>query len=127
MSSASEAVVDVLAEHSDPDGGQRLLSVARTGSVPEGMGYEDWVRPLKLSGGRVCLREDPPAALHGDVFHYTIEAGGTLVCRRSDDGHTVRADDAVNWLRDALGRDETTVRPVLREETPFADGDGVLE
>jgi len=122
--SATEAVVDVLAEHSDPDGGERLLSVARTGSVPDGMTYEDWVRPLKLSGGRVCLREDPPDGLQPAVFDYTIEDGDTLVCQRSTDGHTVRADDAVYWLQDALRWDGTTVRPVLREETPFADDGG---
>jgi len=117
-------VADVIAEHMDPTRHGRLLSVARTGSVPDGMGYEDWVRPLKLSGGRVCLREDPPDGLQPAVFDYTIEDGDTLVCQRSTDGAVVDADDAVSWLQDGLAGDETTVRPVLREETPFADTDG---
>jgi len=122
-----ETVSDLLWELAgDPDTsvGTAWMRHLLDGDADESaLDYEDWVRPCKLSGGRVCLRE---SLGNGDEVYYSIEGGDTLhaVAVRENNRVPVRNGEAVSWLRAAP---VSTLRPVLRERTPFADDDGVLE
>jgi len=81
------------------------------------MSYEDWVSPLRATGGDVCLRAELP---HG-VAHWSIRPGDLLEAHL--DGRFTEAIvepvEAAGMLRAAMQMD--VLEPVPREATPFGD------
>lgn len=118
MSDDEETVADVLADAGLDDEHTFLYQLVNGNADPDEADYEMWVQPLKLTGGRVCLREDDPTHPKYPTFWYTIRNGDTLVGRRLGRKEVV-GKMAIRWLQAA---DPTTLTPVLREDTPFAEG-----
>jgi len=79
------------------------------------LGYEDWVAPLRATGGDVCLRAELPHA----VAHWSIRPGDLLEAHL--DGRftesIVEPVEAAGMLRAAMQMD--VLEPVPREATPF--------
>ena len=81
------------------------------------LSYEDWVLPMKLSGGRICLRLE-----WKDVCWYVRRDGFGRI-KASDDSTPEEYD--YKGLRSALDDPDVDVTPVLLEDTPFSkDDDG---
>ena len=78
---------------------------------------EDWVRPLKLTGGRVCLRETHPKS--DERAWFTVRSD-TLVFRDTG-GNDHTAMQAIEDLHYAMNSSSIRLRPVVIEETPFAE------
>ena len=130
----SESVVDVLeAAVTDPDADvdtalMRHLVDEEADIGPEDLTYEDWIRPMELTDGRICLKIWPSWV---DAFGGIEPDDQALYFRRTEDGKIERAPP------DEYGRSTMSdmhfaptisahlpnVEPVLREETPFADPD----
>jgi len=96
-----------------------LLKALTGRKDPEELTYEDWVRPLKLTGGKVCLK----------VYHDT-DNPGYVPCwlRRRSDGMIDVAGEAADddplppkTVKTMLRLLE--VEPVLVEDTPFGEDD----
>jgi hypothetical protein len=119
MTDDAETVADVLRA---VDGGgdcEPLLGVAAHPDDPHDLSYEDWVQPMKLTGGRVCLRISYPDNGIDEIL-YRAKSGVMKV----QSVHGGPVDDAVpTWSKDVLLADETDITPVLRENTPFAEDD----
>lgn len=103
-----------------------LRGVVMDSVEPDALDYEDWATPLKLSGGRLCLREI--GRYHDETIYYTCEGDRMRAVAIENDGthgKTWARDppEAVNWLRDAL-EDPDNLSVVLRERTPFEPLDG---
>lgn len=119
MSKTAETVGDVLGHRNDDPHVDRLLETELEVRDPETLTYEDWVRPMKLTGGRVCLEVE----WSGYTWYYARQGDGHLYvlfeARHGDDPLPVTPGDLAEEVR----APETDVRPVLREETPFAEVD----
>lgn len=103
-----------------------LLGVVMDVVDPHELSYEDWSTPLKLSGGRLCLREI--GRYHDETIYYTCEGDRLRAVAVGNDGThgktwALDPPEAVNWLRDAL-EDPDNLSVVLRERTPFDPLDG---
>lgn len=128
-------VQDVLDEAvTDPDADvdtafMRHLLDANSGVGPEDLNYEDWVLPMEVTGGRVCLKIWPSWV---DEFPEINPDDRALYFRRTENGLIERGPP------DEHGRSTMTdmhfaptievhlpnVEPVLLEDTWFAeDGD----
>lgn len=139
---ATEVVVERLEAVDDSPECERLSQVAIEGPSPdreeefgpEGpsrdryadrLDYEDWVAPLKLTGGTVCLgvtdsTDDTFQAWYqmcSDTLHHRWEGSGT------EDNMTVAGSLSVDRFRFDMDSEVRKVRPVPVEETPFMEGD----
>jgi len=114
-----ETVKDVL---DDLEGGPvrwcKLRDVVAYGPDPP-MSYEDYINPLKLTGGRVCLEIDRGETTvfvryrgDGHLEHITLGPAGDI---------RGPSETLIAPLRDSL--EEHEVEPVLREDTPFGEVD----
>ena len=130
----SETVADVLkAAVTDPDAEvdtafMRHLVDDESDIGSEDLTYEDWILPMELTEGRVCLKIWPSWV---DVFDEIEPDDRALYFRRTEEGAIERAPP------DEHGRSTMTdmhfaptisahlpnVEPVLRESTPFAEND----
>jgi len=130
----SETVADVIegaVTDSDAEADAALmrhLVDEETDIGPEELTYEDWIRPMELTDGRICLKIWP---FWVDAFPSIKPDDKALYFRRTEDGKIERAPP------DEYGRSTMTdmhfaptisahlpnVELVLREETPFADPD----
>jgi len=114
---SDETVVDVLEELDDWTDVERLRQRASEDYPNSPMTREDWLQPLKLTGGRVCLK------VSHDWFSgfVTVDRGDRLVYRMGGKSpFTVYGVEAVGTFQSTLdaGLD---IEPVLREETPFEE------
>lgn len=113
-----ESVEDYLRGEDDC---KALYGVVMDMTDPERLDYEDWAVPLKLAGGRLCLREI--GRYHDETIYYTVEGDRMRAVAVGNDGTGGETwartpPEAVNWLRDAL-EDPDNLSVVLRERTPF--------
>lgn len=115
MTNTDQTVADVLAQVNDSGDYTKLEGVLCGSLGPSELNYEDWVKPMKLTGGRVCLREESRYA--NSAFWYGM-ANDTLHAYYDGDGRKASGPEAVIWLKSALTEPEN-LTPVLREETPF--------
>jgi len=115
----AETVADVLAAVDDPST-WKLEEVADPviDDLPD-MTYEDWVHPMKVTGGRVCLE-----------FEFDYVGGTAWACRQASGHLAVRQDNwedaevpAMGYVEYCLERDSVHVTPVLREDTPFGEAE----
>jgi len=116
---AQETVIDVLDRESLEAECHELRQFCMGMREATELSYEDWVRPLKLTGGRVCLREGRPDGLA--PIWYCWQSDGL----RAQAG-SIRADNpsrAVTWLKGGISAPTSTLTPVLRADTPFAEGE----
>lgn len=114
-----EAVADVLAELRTEEGPEPLELIARGDGRAEALTYEDWVRPLKLTGGRVCLRASTPVV---DIYTRrrsdgVLETTAVDVLGNEVGRHTISPQDLKQALR------FNPPEPVLRADTPFGGDD----
>jgi len=117
METEAETVVDVLRALDQPACDDLLL--VADGYDPDRleMDYEDWVRPLKLTGGRVCLRlHRRPIA--SDDYVSRAPDGLRVV---SEEGATLSGKPAVAYVHGCLSNGAVEAEPVLREDTPFGE------
>jgi len=114
-----ETVADVLREVCDDECWKMIDRVEMPEMAQPEMGYEDWVRPMKLTGGRVCLRVSDAA--HDEEWFYTMEGAGLYYNPRAP-FKSVGPPRSVAFLKRDLDSD-VDVTPVLRADTPFAEGD----
>jgi hypothetical protein len=119
MESEAETVETVLARLDDNGECGPLFRVATGETHPDCLDYEDWVKPVKLSGGRVAIKEETTA---GNTMYYWMEDSSTLHAAPVGGVVKASADRAVLWLRDGISSDSRLI-PVLREDTPFGKGD----
>lgn len=95
--------------------------VEATNIEPDDLTYEDWVRPMKLTGGRVCLRLDLPG-WDADVF--VSRRGDGMLIETADTDEFAPFPTNPTALKNDIEKADT-VEPVLREDTPFGgEGDG---
>lgn len=101
------------------DEGKKLLGVMYGITDPRLLGYEDWALPMKLSGGKVCIREIN--RYNDSTTYYVVEGDRMRAVSVGIDQSETWAEyptEAVNWLRDAI-RSPERLFPVHRSETPF--------
>ncbi|QGX95917.1 hypothetical protein EI982_14545 [Haloplanus rallus] len=112
------AVADVLAECDARDRVEPLEYVLRGDRDRETLAVEDWLRPVEVTDGAVCLAFDTgQQAIHighdGEAFRFTSEF------YREGYGGSRPIDDVAE-VRALVSRYDP--EPVLRESTPFAWG-----
>lgn len=116
----AETVAEVLDRHMDSDHVRRMQAVLTGDRDASTLDCEDWVLPMKLTGGRVCLRFD--------VDHLDEQ----MWLKRGCDGHLYRLHDVdlLPLITDpddvwehGLNDPHVDVTPVLREDTPFSGCD----
>lgn len=112
--SDGETVVDVLEGVESDDVRNLYHYITTDGEHPESLSYEDWVHPMKASGGRIAIKETLPYEGSESVLYYTIEHGDTLVCR-NEGKEVARTEKAIRWFKHAMQGD---IEPVLASETP---------
>lgn len=115
MSADSETVADVLNDADLWASVEPLYWVARGDKDPDELDYKDWVRPMKLTGGRVCLRLERDG---GDRPGFLTVDGAGFLRWMVDDGRPSSLPHP-DELRQHLDDPELTITPVLREDTPF--------
>jgi len=119
MTDADETVADVLRAVDSPDT-WKLEEYADPVPGPQpDMEYEDWVRPMKLTGGRVCLRVEPN---QGPGFLVEWQPEG-LTTWLGDGSEPKQGPDQAAWLKDIIEDTDWNITPVLREDTPFGEGE----
>lgn len=97
---------------------------------PEDLTYEDWIRPMELTTGRICLKIWPPWV--DELPDRLAEPDDhALYFRRTDEGQIERAppdEHGRSTMSDmhfapTISAQLPNVEPVLFENTPFADRD----
>jgi len=115
----TETVLDAL-ESIDADADTLAMRELLTGAVkPATLSYEQWTKPMKLTGGRVCLRigEKPETAIWWFMW---LPEGMHADCRTAKREIGPRA---VKTLKQGLAM-RLPVKPVLKENTPFGSDGG---
>jgi len=108
-------VADVIRDTHTTADREPLAAVADGAIDQHTLDYEDWVRPMKLTAGRVCLNVQRPS--YSSWVSY--EKGGELVYTKGTKSkYTVVGPRAISWFKDDLDSGRT-ITPVLREDTPF--------
>jgi len=116
---SDETVADVLEGDARGLGVMPMLELVNGARGPETLDYEDWVLPLKLTGGRVCLRVEPRNPYR--AYFLTIGPGERLKqVHDRENKEPVVVEPGVLKADLEYG---AAVTPVLREETPFAEGE----
>jgi hypothetical protein len=112
-----ETVIFVLSEMEDWTEERAAEWVSDVQQVHSTIDYETAVRPLKLTGGQICLRaehlglaSDSWAAWQPDGLHYRVNRRIEYV------GPT-----AVYYLKGDLPDSRFSLRPVMRKDTPFSE------
>jgi len=113
----NETVADVL-EKLDRRGRPVPLLYHVRGDLPaDALDYEDWVRPMKITDGRVCIKFEHTglpapswATWRPDGLHYRVSEGTEYV-----------SDTASYYVKHNLPDARMKVIPVLREDTPFRE------
>lgn len=119
MAGDDETVADVLEAIRTPAAGEKLANVVFGDLDPDQLTFEDWVRPMKLTGGRVCLE-----IRHGDSEPAWAQwTPNGLEVRDRDRTPDMNPVDVVNRIKTLLPRDDWAFEAVLREDTPFGEGD----
>jgi len=115
---ADETVADVLDVLPDDPDTRPLRDHLQGALSAEHLDYEDWVQPLKLTGGRVCLEFDD-SELPG-VLYVSRLPSGHLAAHSTVTGERYAVDPymTVRLMR----AEQVDVTPVLRADTPFAEG-----
>jgi len=116
---AQETVIDVLAAL---NGWYEERAAQWAGDVqehPQELGYESIANPLKLTGGRVCLQ---CRDLRADRSGYVCWHPDGLVWRYND-GCRLTGAHAVGALQYSLDSPSVQLSPILRERTPFSEGE----
>lgn len=110
----AETVAEILLslDEAPDEVGKMIRYVSGDMDDPDDMTYEDWIRPLKLTGGRVCLRFD----WEGVTWYVSRAGSGRLMA--ADELHDPHPAAATS---EALHDPEVDVTPVLRDDTPFAE------
>jgi len=114
-----ETVADVLLPHADDPHVKNLRSFALAGIEAHQLAYEDWTRPLKLTGGRVCLQwRDHTSGYSGYVCWHP---DGLMW--QFDDGDRLTGAHAARELQYCLDDPQVELSPILRERTPFDESE----
>lgn len=115
MTDDAETVMDVLLEAQEQSGEPINMTRALYADDFSDLSYEDWANPMKLTGGRVCLR----------VKDEDISEPAYL-CWHRDDTFRMQVGNGLfkdlvrpSWLVEKMSRESITIEPVLREDTPF--------
>ena len=98
-----------------------LLKAVTGRKDPEELTYEDWVRPMKLTGGKVCLRVD---ATGKHVTYVRRNSAGMLV----EFPESPLADDHEQEISPRQFKDwieQFDIKPVLVEDTPYGEDEDV--
>jgi len=116
---SDETVADVLREVCDDECWKMIDRVEMPEMAQPEMDYEDWVRPMKLTGGRVCLRvqrdTEPPVHLRWTPRGLQVHAPDVLAPKPPL--------AVAHYLKWAMDSPPLSITPVLRADTPFAEGD----
>lgn len=104
----------------DVDGGgdcEPMLELLKGNRDEEQLGYEEWAKPCKLTGGTVCIRIEPFAGgperfvtVNSDTMRVHEEAAGTT-----------SGLPAAGVLRNIVRHCPHRLEPVHREATPFEE------
>lgn len=112
-------VARVIEEELDGEDCTGLCMVARDVGHGGPVTYEEWVHPLKMTGGQVCLRADQDE--RDDHFWFTVD--GDTIISRSHTGFEDSGVPAMGCMKRCISIQGISLTPVLREDTPFADGE----
>lgn len=114
-----ESVAGVLIDYCPDTGAEAMIDMVLGSRVPSTLSYKDWVRPMELTLGSVCLRFDRD----GGMEYLISTDNGRMAWRFWVDRH-----DQWCWawapprqVRELL--ETETPEPVLREDTPFGEDD----
>jgi len=119
METDAETVVDVLYDLNDLAEVDGMLQLLYGDCQPADLCYEDWIRPMKLTGGRICLR----CEWEGNVwFSYRCGAGLLLCCSSGQPREEAKVVDP-DQVKSDLAAPDVDVSPILRSDTPFAEAD----
>jgi hypothetical protein len=114
---SDQTVVDVLEEVGDWTDVEALRQRASDDYPDAPMDREDWLRPLRLTGGQVCLRVQH----EWHESYVTFDSSGHLVYHvGTTDPYEAVGKEALTMFKSALHVGHA-IEPVLREETPFAE------
>jgi len=114
-----QTVVDVLADLPSWDVHQARVWETEVKMDADSLDYEAVARPLKLTGGRVCLQwRDHVANCSGSICWHP----DGLVCRY-DNGDRLTGAHAAGELQYCLDNPRVELSPILRERTPFDESD----
>lgn len=110
-----DTVADVLAEAYPEPKHCAMLAMLEADAEPGDLDYDDWVKPMRMTDGRVCLKAD--LGDMGCVIFMMMK--GTLVSMWDDGVVGGNQNEVEEYLKNNLDRDDVDVVPVLREDTPF--------
>jgi hypothetical protein len=110
-----ETVTNVLGELDDEVGGQ-LWQVAKGYVHPNIVqDPEAWIRPMEATNGKVCLK----AVVSMSRWWYGLNESGELI-RRVPKEVKARPPESDEHLRQDILHRDVTIKPRLREQTPFS-------
>lgn len=113
----AETVAEVLEETIHSHGHTAMYRLLKGRMDASELSYEQWVNPMKLTGGRVCLRCD----WEGNVwFHARCMAGMLVTVDRGADPEDTDVSSPAQ-VQNHLNGADVSVTPVLREDTPFGE------
>lgn len=115
----ARTVADVLEEVPWGEDAGAMYDMITGSRDPDTLAYEDWVRPLKLTGGRVCLK------VRNGMFRwwYLWDPDGLKRVTGTEGVLKDTPPESVQKAKDDITTRHTTITPVLRADTPFAEAD----